>query len=219
MSVQLSTLINEVMPDVIGVPYPLVEMELRKILVDFCHKTFIINEGFKKDVLSTDPASPNNHIDIATPAAYAEYMPCHIMRLTIDGVDYDTEERKITSDLTDINSIVDSTETKLWYASTATNIIMYPFEAIAAQLYLKVAFKPTMSITSLDDLFYQDYHDDIVAGTKANLMVMPKKSWTDMQSAANYRSDYIKGRNSALITIINSIEKEVKQRANSKSFL
>ena len=210
MSTALSVFMAEVTPDVIGCPDPLVQREMLTVLQEFCAQTWMINKGFKKDVLATDPASPNNHIDITTPTDMAKWVPCGIMRLVVQGVEYTPKRREVADDLEpDIETFVEERLVKYWYPSTATNIIMYPFEAQALQLFLRVAFKPLNTLLTsdtFDDTFYQDWHDTIVAGTKARLLALPKKVWTDQNKAADYGEKYRQGKLGAVITVANSLD-------------
>ena len=218
MAYYLTNLINEVLPDVIGCPQPLIEATTRTILKEFC-ATGILNKGFKHDVLATDPATPNDHIDIATPAAMALYAPVNILSMRIDGVAYDARRLEISDDLTDIEELEEN-RVKFWYPSTATNIIMYPFPAAACQIYLQVAFRPAASgvflINSpLDDRFYDDWHETIVAGVKAKLLVMPKKAWTgDAGIVQWYQGIYDQGRRAALASVVHSMDKAASKAKN-----
>lgn len=217
MSFTLTNLINEVMPDVIGCPFPLVEAEAKNVLAEFCGSTGIINKGMKKDVLSTDPATPNSHIDIATPVAMALYVPCDILWMKIDGVSYEAKKREITDDLTDMD-LIEEPGVKFWYPSTTTNIVMYPFEAQAVQLYLQIAYKPSMAMvaaTVLEDPFYEDWHNIIVAGVKARLLAMPKKAWTGQAAVvAWHKGIYDKGMIAARIAVLNARDRTVSKGKN-----
>ena len=217
MSFTLTNLINEVMPDVIGCPFPLVEAEVKSVLADFCGATGIINKGFKKDVLSTDPAAPNGHIDITTPTAMALYVPCDILWMYIDGVPYEAKRREISDALTDMG-LIEEDGVKFWYPSTTTNIVMYPFEAQAVQLYLQVAFKPSMAMvadTVLEDMFYENWHKIIVSGVKANLFAMPKKAWTAPAAlVAMHKGNYDEGVSAARIAAFNARDMTVSRSKN-----
>ncbi len=212
MSTGISVLVNEVLPDVIGCPYPLIETKVKETLEDFAG-TGIINSGFKHEVLAADPTAPNNQITIPTPAAFEHYQPLDILSLRVDGIPYDAVRRVITDDLTDIESVLDS-RTRFWYPGTATSIIMYPFDAAAVQLYLQVAFKPLTTVTTIEDVFYQEWHQVIAAGTKARLMLMPEKVWSNPQLGAVYQGQYDRGKNSAVMSVVYSRDREGDRRKN-----
>lgn len=217
MSFTLTNLINEVMPSVIGCPQPLVEAEVKNVLAEFCGSTGIINKGFKKDVLSTDPTTPNDHIDITTPTAMALFVPCGILWMKIDGVPYEAKRREITDDLDDMD-LVEEQGVKFWYPSTATNIIMYPFDAVACQIYLQVAFKPSTAMvagTTLEDMFYENWHTQIVAGVKAKLLAMPKTAWEGKGNLISYyQGIYDEGVSAARISVINLMDMAFSKAKN-----
>jgi len=216
MSFTLSNLITEVMPAVIGCPQPLVEIEARNVLADFCGSSGIVTQGFKKDVLSTDPATPNDHIDITTPTGMALWVPCDVLFLAIDGIPYEAKKRKIEDDLDDMD-LIEEPGVKFWYPSTTTNIVMYPFEALAVQLYLQVAFKPSAlmpAATALDTMFYEDWHVQIAAGIRARLLAMPKTVWQDKTMAGYYQGIYDEGVHAARISALNARDLTVSRNKN-----
>lgn len=213
MSVAISVLVNEALPELTGCPYPLIEAKVKEALQSFCEGTDAFNSGFRKNVLSTDPTSPNGQITIATPAALAEYEPSEILTLRIDGVSYSTKRRVITEDLTNIDDIVGK-RTKFWYPATAASIIMYPFDPVAVQLSLQVAFKPLMTVTAIDDIFYQDWHTAIVRGAKGSLMAMAGKPWSNAQRASYCLGQFEAAKNSAIIAVYNNLDREGDRRTN-----
>lgn len=213
MAVALSVLVNDVLPEVLGCPYPLIETRVKDVLADFCEGTDAYNSGFRKNVLATDPTTPNRQITVAVPAAFAEWKPSDILGLRIDGVPYDTKRRVIIDDLTNIADIEEN-RVKFWYPATAASIIMYPFNAVAVQVYLQVAFKPLTTVTSVEDTFYQEWRDAIASGVKARLMVMPRKPWTNAQLSSHYQDRYDDAKSSAIISVMNNRDREGDRRTN-----
>lgn len=219
MAYTLTNLINAVLPDVIGCPQPLIESTVRDVLSEFCG-TGILNKGFKKDVLSTDPASPNDHIDITTPTTMALYSPVDILWMYIDGYPYEAKRREISDDLDEMD-MIEENNVKFWYPSSGTNIVVYPFsDAAACQIYLQMSFKPGPAGTfllasTLDDQFYERWHEAIVSGVKARLLVMPKKAWSgDKGIVSWYQSIYDKGVSAATISMMNRMDKTVSRAKN-----
>lgn len=202
MATSLTTIINTIIPDQIGEQYSFASVYLMDVLREFCTRSHIVNDGFKHDVASSDPdATLNKSISITTPTAYSSWQPCEIMRLKINGIDYAAKERAITENIDDIDEI-EETKTKFWYLSGDTTIVMYPFENIAVQLYLQMAFKPTDSVAELDDKTYRDWNDVIRAGVMAKLLNMPKKEWYDPAAARENRYDYERGIGRAIRTVL-----------------
>ncbi len=67
-------------------------------------------------------------------------------------------------------------------------IFPIPMEANRAKLTMRVAYAPTLTATTLPDEICTKYLDGLLGGTKARLMVMPGKTWTNAQMAAVYRA-------------------------------
>jgi hypothetical protein len=85
---------------------------------------------------------------------------------------------------------------------------------VAVQLYLQVAFKPLTTVTTIEDVFYQEWHGVIAAGTKARLMLMPKKVWSNPQLGAVFQGQYDHGKNSAIVSLMYSRDREGDRRQN-----
>jgi hypothetical protein len=71
------------------------------------------------------------------------------------------------------------------------NFMLVPTPTVASQeLILDVAYKPTISATLVADILKNEYYEQIAAGTKARLMIMHDKPWTNPQLAAIYAKVY-----------------------------
>jgi hypothetical protein len=70
------------------------------------------------------------------------------------------------------------------------SIFPIPVEANRAKLTMRVAYTPTLTATTLPDEICTKYLDGLTGGTKARLMVMPGKTWTNTQMAIVYRTQF-----------------------------
>jgi hypothetical protein len=198
MSVNISTLIDEVLPDVIGCPYPLIERAVRQVLQDFCGATHIIN----KAVLATSTTS----VDVGY--ALNNYEVCDLLRLQIDDIEY-TAIRIEPTDEDDELDDISTTQKKFWYPESGGKITITPFDTDPTEIRLIVVFRPTMSADTVEDIFYDDWHSTIVAGVKAKLMLMPKKAWTDKDFGQFNQKEYKKGEYAAIVRVQASLGETV----------
>lgn len=195
MSVPIDTLITEVLPGVIGCPEILIQQELLNTLQDFCGATWIINRA----VLATSTTAVNVNY------ALENYEICHILRLKIDHIEWTAKRREAVDDTDDMNDIKEY-RTKFWYPGSGGVITLMPFDTPPTEIRMRVAFRPTMQANMVEDKFYDDWHDTIVAGTKAALMLMPKMVWTDPQYGKYFDGKYIDGKDAAFQRVQNSLD-------------
>ena len=66
-------------------------------------------------------------------------------------------------------------------------------------LYVRGAYAPTLTATTLPDYLLTKYQEEIVAGTLARLMAMPMASWSNPPAAKHYRGIFISGVQTARI--------------------
>jgi hypothetical protein len=83
----------------------------------------------------------------------------------------------------------DTTETKEPTAVTRVDeatisIVPKPGSAQAYTLYLYAAIRPTLAATGMDSTIYATYRRTIYHGVLHELMMMPKRPWTDESRAA-----------------------------------
>ena len=73
-----------------------------------------------------------------------------------------------------------------WYVLEDNNILRFvytPSTTIANKYYARVAVKPTLSATAVDDRVLNKYDETLVDGALGRLLAMPRKPWTDYQLA------------------------------------
>lgn len=85
-------------------------------------------------------------------------------------------------------------EPRLYTREDTANIklVYVPSTAVTTGLTVKVSYTPDFNASGFDSDFYNRFADGIAAGVKARLMAMPKKPWTDPQTAVAYDVTYQK---------------------------
>lgn len=94
-----------------------------------------------------------------------------------------------------VDYIVDTTD-------HTTLILKNPPQSDSRQgLDVTLVLKPTYDITDIDDQFWTDYKDVFVDGTIAELLLMPKQTFTDPARAVVFNSRYKVGISTARINL------------------
>lgn len=219
MSTSIDYFTNRVLSEVKGCPKLVAQDVLMDVLQDFCSRTLIVQEGWEHTIEDTDPDSTlNDSIDVTTPTAKESWIPCGILRLQIDGYDYLTEERYIPDDITDFDEGLYVDGKKFFYYSDTTTIVMYPFDSVDADMFVLAAFKPSTSITTVDDDFYRAWHYVIEAGVMARLFEMANQPWSDPNFAMVKLARYESGVGSAKCKVSLAWPDRTKTR-RSKDFI
>jgi hypothetical protein len=68
-------------------------------------------------------------------------------------------------------------------SSTQVRVFPKPMQALRAPLTPRVAYKPTLAATTLDDQLVNDYLQPLLIGAKSLLMLQRNKPWSDPQMA------------------------------------
>lgn len=102
-------------------------------------------------------------------------------------------------------------EPRLYTRENSDEIILVyvPTVSVAQGLMVKVSYAPDFAaVNGFERVLYDRFADGIAAGIKADLMLMPKKPWTDQQTAMKYEADFHLEVNRA---------KQLADRANSRA--
>lgn len=57
-------------------------------------------------------------------------------------------------------------------------------------IFMRVSYAPLRAATTVDSTVYEAYLEEIAAGALARLLMVPNKSWTNEQAAAQYDSTF-----------------------------
>jgi hypothetical protein len=76
-----------------------------------------------------------------------------------------------------------------WDGETVT-LYPTPSEDGTDPLQLRVALRPTMAVTDLDDGFGDEYGEDIAHGAAYRLLMMPKQPFSDIASSLAYKAAF-----------------------------
>jgi hypothetical protein len=186
MATNITVLSNRVQPDVIGCPKTVVENAVIDAIIKFCEETYIIEQAFEHDVVEADIIAGDNdsvNVDIvADGGVSATLRPIVVTEFRIDGAQWETEYIELLNDLDDLSEI-SSADTKLFTYPDRTHIKFFGIDAEDQRFYIKQAYAPLTSITSIDDYIYDRYHKAIEAKAKWELMSTPGKDWSNAINA------------------------------------
>jgi len=184
MATAITEFSKEVQPDVIGCPKVLVDKAVVDTIIKFCTDTHLLEKTIEQDVVTADVDTTDNYsVDITVSDYIANVKPLTIIEFKIDGSRFETSYIELLSVLGDIDDYP-IVGTKYYTIVDDADFRFYGIEAKDQTFFLKAAFAPVDTITTIDDTIYRRWHDAIESGAKSKLQAMPKKDWTDYQAAA-----------------------------------
>ncbi len=188
---KLSAFYPLIIPEVIGVTDPLVDLHLREVARDFCSRTSAWRMPFDDINLIAGQAT----YDLDTSEADSEVV--RVTKITVNGeLLWDESEdaphsRRSHSVAHDHPKYL-RTEPPFSLSPDLKEITLMADEVPTAVVTMKIvgAMKPTSTAATLPDFLRDQYSEVIRFGTMARLMAMGNKEWTDRPLAAAYESKW-----------------------------
>lgn len=188
-------LIPEVLPEVPGCPDFTVRRAIRDSAIEFFDQTL----AYTVDQDPEPVFAGLETVDLAIPPGTrlvqvlrAQIGPNQLDRIAREdlfasGVDWRTERGTP-------QGITLETETSVRVVPVADADSILP-------LYIRFAVTPTRMSTSMPDALGERFYNEIVAGAKSRLMLMPQRSWSDTKTGVGYRGIYERGIREAKLTV------------------
>jgi hypothetical protein len=158
-----------VTPELQGCPQALILQSARKIITEFCRKTR--SWEFDLDPIFVRDGKVQYDIDLDS------------SEVVIDEV------RRVFLQDTELSANIDF----IMLSPALLELIQEPTEDIDGGLEIRVALRPSMTATTIDDQFYNEWAYPLADGIKSDLMAMPKKPWSDLNMSAYYRKSFYTG--------------------------
>lgn len=176
--------------DMPSAPQPIVEFAVKRAIIEFCEGTWILSKDINMTLTTGDiDTTLHNSVDVVIADHVDGLRMAAVVTLMIDGTKWEVEYVDFAEDaeIPDFESVFNIERKQITFLDQDT-LRIYNLSASDSNIYLKLAFKPAMDMTEVDDRLYEDWVEPIVAGAKARLLSSPGKDWTDRDSATlNYR--------------------------------
>ncbi|ARO87839.1 hypothetical protein EBAPG3_008710 [Nitrosospira lacus] len=169
-----------IMPGLPGCPFAMADNALRRSAIVFCEQSL---------------AWRFNHPDIPVMAGTSEYaflppagaaVHC-ITNAVLDGEEIET--RAGESGMT-VGNWRNQSGTPLYVLGGAASATLVPIPDAAGMLTMVVALKPSAGSVEIDDMLFNEFRESIVHGALAQLMLSPKKPYTNAQLATHHERQF-----------------------------
>jgi len=187
MATPISSFRNKVIPHVPGCPWPKIDEVVVDALRKFCEDTYLIERGIESEDIdyTTIDATDNDAITINLASHYTGYDPIVPVEFQIDGAPYHLQELYLYNDNSNLDSIT-LPGIKFFNFPTTASMKIFPFTGQGANfdIYLKLALKPSLAVTTVDDLFFNNWADAIEFLAAGILQGIPERPWYNPDRAA-----------------------------------
>lgn len=186
-----------VMHEVPGAPEPLVVRAIRDAAIEFCEKSLILTRDHdpitvKAGVVDYDLEPPNGYLVIKIQKAWLDNNP--LTPLAPDVVrDASVYNRLFAA----YQSAPSTPQAYLQKEERSVSVWPLPDKQYTKSLTMRVALKPTRSSSSVDDVLFEDYAEQIGSGALSKLMASANKPYTNLDMAAVHKSLFQQGINVA----------------------
>lgn len=184
-TVKYSELVSEVLPVLAADPSdPVTEHAIKRAVIEFCKESWVWK--YFQDPI--DMIASQNTYDLEPPSGAGV---AAVIRLTIGETDIDP---KSPDDLDrDMPNWLSKNGSPQFYTQIDSDQVILapaPDYNLAAGIRMTLALQPDQSANGLPGWIVNEYIYDIVDGTLAILMKMPKQEWTDMPLADDYQKKF-----------------------------
>jgi hypothetical protein len=176
--------LNDVMPDVPGCTVELATHAIKNSCIEFCEKTLILQRDHDPvtvvaGIVDYDFEPPAGQL--VTRIMRAWYKTTELTPLAPDDVNRPEVYNRLFT-----GANVDRLDPGYILQKDERTFSLYPIpvSTVANALTMRVAYKPSRSSTTVEDVIYEDYSEAIAKGAKARLMMSPGKPYTNPQLAA-----------------------------------
>ena len=163
----LTDIYNRLVPDLPGIDPYLLAQTTQDVARQFCVDT----EVWKEDCPTFETV--DSELVYVIPNIYANAVIHRLYNVDIEGTNYDL---KLFTLLSDESLCFDASITPGTTAQTVT---------------VSAVFRPKEGVDTLSDAVMERWYPAFVAGTKAELMSMTRKRWSNPQKSAQMKLDYL----------------------------
>lgn len=195
MATQISEFRNRVIAEVTGCPTARIDLAVVDAIRQMCEDTWCYTKSFEVEAIdyTTINAADNDSITITLSTYFTSADPIGVIKFQIDGGDWYTRELTLLNDNSNLSSI-EIGEVKFFNFPSLTTIKVFPFTGQTADfdIFMKLAVKPNRSVTSVEDMFYNndDWFDGVVYLATHKLMMIPERPWSNPALATWNRNQY-----------------------------
>lgn len=180
--IKFEDMLNDVLPDVPGCTNEMAINALRNAAIELCTKSWIYTQPC--DAQSTVIGQAEYDLDTfngykivgIVSAAFndAAILPAGVTSLNRSNLYWQDDTGTPTN----------------YFTNDYTTLRLYRIPDLVGTLNVTVALTPTKTATGVENFIYDLYSEQLAAGAKARLMLIPSKPFTDLNTSREYRAQF-----------------------------
>jgi hypothetical protein len=189
--------LDYVMPHVPGANTNLVTHEIRNACIDFCKRSMVLQRDHDpitvvKGLIDYDFEPPTGYLVVKVMKAWIETRE-------LEPVAPDYIQDPVFYNPSFSGAIKKEAPPMIYVQKDERSVSVYPFpdKTIPLGLTMRVALKPTITSTTVEDFILQDYAEVIASGTLFRLLASPNKPYTEPQLSLAHNQMFMSGINLA----------------------
>lgn len=179
MSVSYDVFLPHVLPFAPNCFEEQARVAIRNACVDFCRETLLLQEDL--DPIGAIKGENTYDVDVPTGYVLAQIMSLYYLGRRLERKSQLELERLYTRDW---QSLAGTPQVFTQFDTTTFTVALSPAETARGAFTGRIAFMPSRASTTIEDVLYERYLDDIAAGALSRLMVTPDQPYTDLKAAA-----------------------------------
>lgn len=180
-----SALFPFVIPELPGAPEPLVEHYIRQTAIEFCEES----QTLQVDIDPVNIVATTGTYSLVAPAAYTfGGDPVMIKWAWVNGQQIYPASQEELNKLTEKWSTKTASFVSNYTQLTQDTVTLFPIPDFSSTggFTAKIALRPSLAATGLPDWHMNKYIQEIATGTKAAMMGMVGKSWSNTEGEQKY---------------------------------
>lgn len=179
MSVSYDVFLPHVLPYVPNCFEEQARVAIRNACVDFCRESLLLQEDI--DPIGAVKGENTYELDLPTGYVLAQVISLYYEGRRLERKSQLELERLYTRDW---QTLVGTPRVFTQFDTTTFTVVLTPAETVRGAFTGRIAFMPSRSSTVIEDVVYERFLDEIVAGALSRLMVTPDQPYTDLKMAA-----------------------------------
>jgi hypothetical protein len=185
----LTELVSDIQATIPEIPGFIAERQVLRAARQFCHETRAWRDSFQFSVIEALPTvalgslipAGTELVDIISIKNTGGGEPVHPR--TYSWLDRNTSDWRSETDLNASYYVRDSNNTiRLSPTPSVTTVDLYD---------ARVAVKPTLAATELEDGLVSRYREELISGALGHLFLIPRKPWTDLNLAQYHKAQFM----------------------------
>lgn len=179
MSVSYEVFLPHVLPYVPNCFEEQARIAIRNACIDFCRDSLVLQEDL--DPIGSIKGTNTYDVDVPTGYVLTQILSLYYVGRRLERKSQLELEKLYTRDW---QTLVGTPRAFTQFTPDTFSVAMNPDETVRNAFTGRIAYTPSRASTTVEDVVFERYVDDIVAGALARLMVTPDQPYSDLKMAA-----------------------------------